>query len=126
MNSVWVIERGSYSDYEVLGIYTSEEKAKAVAAVLNEKWDSARVGKWDLDPGLDGLAPHCGAWSITMDHLGQVQSVQRSFGIPEGLHVDNRWKRVGGEVWARDQGHAVKIANEYRAQAIAEGRLRTG
>ena len=126
--SVWVLEEGSYSSYRVLGVYTTKANAEAVAAVMNEKYERVTVDKWTLDPGLEGLAPHCEPFSVTMDHLGQVLSVGRSFEIPEGMRTGSRKKQpvVTGEVWARDEGHAIKIANEYRVQAIAEGRLRTG
>jgi hypothetical protein len=32
--TVWVIEQGSYSDYRVVGVFTSRENAKRVADAI--------------------------------------------------------------------------------------------
>ena len=34
--SVWVIEKGSYSDYRVVGVYSTQERAKLVCEHINK------------------------------------------------------------------------------------------
>ena len=52
MDKVWIIEQGRYSDYGVVGIFSTEDKAKAVCDKINEGdcRDEASVAERTLDP----------------------------------------------------------------------------
>ena len=129
-NTVWVIEQGQYSDYRVLGVYSTKANAETVAAFLAREWSGPTVAEWPLDPGVDELAQGHQVYSISMSVDGNNPAVRNcDYGVPEqpdGLYVSGPVdgpKFVDGSVWASDEVHAVKIANEYRIQAIADGRL---
>lgn len=123
---IWVVEKGSYSDYRVVGVYTSEENAKKVCDFLNasDPYDEATFAEWPLDPAVtelnqglkqylvhikkDGEVSHCEPWDAVSSYLSGSVS---------------RWKEVMiAIVWATDEKHAVKIANEKRAEWIALGK----
>lgn len=143
--SVWVIEQGCYSDYRVVGVFTSKADAKLVADAINGKndnreesyGDDATVAEWPLNPGVadlrkgyrpflfeilrDGTVERCVPWSVSGYDLGgkvdiwrrSTAPAYRGKNVPDCLH---------GTVYAKDAQHAIKIANEHRAQFIASGR----
>ena len=126
MTHVWVIEQGEYSDYHVVGVYTSREKAKLVAKALKAPWGyKPVVSQWPLNPGVDKINAGLTRFGVRMLRDGTVEWVmvqdfdvnaQESYNLikvnPHPLYA---------EVWARDKKHAVKIVNERRAQMIANG-----
>lgn len=132
--TVWVIERGSYSDYRVSGVYSSKENAAAIAAEINKKaYDKAEVAEWPLDPGLDALNQGLKLFRVRMDRAGALKKIGLSPAV-ELLQFDPRsagawhiypWQGsqkspyLEVDVFARDKKHAVKIANERRLHLIA-------
>ena len=125
MTHVWVIEQGEYSDYRVVGVYTSREKAELVAKALRPTWgDKPTVTQWPLNPALEQVNTGLGQFNVTIKRDGTVQfvGVHDFSGMP--MEDDFQLGRGGyltAKVWARDKKHAVKIVNERRAQMIANG-----
>lgn len=139
--SVWVVEQGSYSDYRVVGVFSTEENAQQVAAAVNtpeeDKWgDGATVSEWPLDPAVDELRQGFAMYSVHMLEDGTTEKVEREavhgYGITGSLVM---WRRstarayrgkdakdlLDATVWAKDEDHAIKIANEHRTRMIATG-----
>lgn len=141
MGTVWVIEQGSYSDYRVVGVYTSKANAEKIAALLNkEKYsDEATVAEWPVNPAVDEINQGLKMYLVQMHMNGNTERVEESditsYSLSSRLEVWERtkapaWQRqpiddmISGHVWAESVEHAVKIANEYRARAIADGRMK--
>jgi hypothetical protein len=138
MKSVWLIESGSYSDYHVSGVYLSKEDALRVAKFLGLGEDEVR--EWKLNPGIAELNKGLRQYRIVMRRDGTVENVDTvddPYDLDTCLTVWDRpnapfWKEKGikvqsaisGTVWARNDKHAIKIANEFRAQKIASGELK--
>jgi hypothetical protein len=142
MQKIWVIEQGCYSDYGVVGVFSTEENAQRVATLINSEadvYDKAEVACWDLDPGIKEMNAGKKLYRVGMDYDGtvsrcEVDNSPYSSGEKTGMGV---WKKteapfwrgrpiadaVTGRVWAKSDKQAIKIANEYRAQAIADGRM---
>ena len=143
MNTVWVVEQGDYSDYRVVGIYSSRENAQRIADLINSAedycFDDATVSERNLDPCIEDLNAGRKPFNIVMDYSGNTESVGEceffEYDTYRKLHV---WKRteasaykdrnindaISGIVWAADEKHAVKIANEFRARMIAENKIK--
>lgn len=139
--TVWVVERGEYSDYRVEGVYSTRENAERIAAAFNGSgsWRDATVAEWEMDPGIDRLGKNLRSFSITMLRDGTVESVDERDRAWVNITDDSTfhiWRRtqapayrdkpgvvdaLRADVWARNEKHAVKIANEKRAQMIASG-----
>lgn len=134
--SVWIIEDGEYSDYRVVGIYSTRENAERVAAKMNEgrSRDLATVAERRLDPGIEALNEGLMSFRVLMLRDGTVESVEPrgeawSWGdLEDEAYVWSRSKTPSGRpdvlyatVWAKGEKHAVKIVNEKRAQVIASG-----
>lgn len=73
MKSVWVIEEGEYSDYRVVGIFTSKANAELVYAKMSNG-DSPQVNEWVLDPGVDEIQKGWSQWRVLMQSDGTVES----------------------------------------------------
>ena len=60
MKSVWLVEQGEYSDYNIVGVYSTKEKAKMCAKRYNKEFKAfyykearARVCERTCDPIWD-------------------------------------------------------------------------
>ena len=138
---MWVVEQGSYSDYRVVGVFSAQEFAKEIADAINgpegeEKYEAATVAEWVLDPAVRELRAGCRQFLVQMLSDGTVDRLapQELSGYEIAGKADI-WRRstapayIGrgipdvllATVWAKDEAHAVKIANEHRTRMIASG-----
>ncbi len=143
--SVWVVEQGSYSDYRVVGVFSTEAFARTVASAINgpegeEKYEDATCSEWELNPGIDGLRKGYKPYLVQMQKDGTADRVESRdvSGYEIGGNVQ-MWRRstapayegqgiadvLLATVWAKDERHAVKIANEHRTRMIADGTWET-
>lgn len=124
--NIYIVTRGSYSDYSILGAYSTRENAEAALKVWNDEWDKPEIEEWPIDAHLsrgDQLP-----WMVWMRHDGAEAEASKT-DPPEAddstwwsnntFHRDLRFRWMG---WADDEQHAIKIANERRLIDIAEGR----
>lgn len=136
MRSVWVIEEGEYSDYHVVGVFTSKENAERVQKLCG----GGTVAEWPLDPAIEDLNAGLWPYYICMAMDGTTERIQRrdsisTYRIGNGPSI---WRRtqapafknkpgvqdaIDGDVWAESDIHAVKIVNEKRTAYLATGVL---
>jgi hypothetical protein len=127
MTKVYMVTDGEYSDYSVIGVYSTREKAEYAQTLY-----AAENGIDELE--LDHIPPHPPGelrWGVRILDNGDVVSVfQTTPDEDKCLQVEStRQKYWGGEVkpgrsfllWARDQAHAIKIACEKRREMLALG-----
>lgn len=129
MTKIWALEDGEYSDYHVIGVFSSRENAEIVQKVTR-----GTIAEWPLDPAVKEINQGLTTWRVLMLRNGDVESAKSigpMFWAIGGRHYV--WERtkapaylgsvipdvLWAEVWARDQQHAIKIVNEKRAQMIA-------
>lgn len=139
--NVWVIEDGEYSDYRVVGVFSSQENAQIVADAIKAESESsyseATIAVWPLDPAVDELRQGLKCYHIWMQRDGTVERCHLA--QLAGDHIGGEvgmWRRsvaaalfkmldkpdvLDAKVWAKDDQHAVKIANEHRTRLIASG-----
>ena len=142
MKTVWVIEQGCYSDYRVVGVFTSEANARLICDTINaeEYSDKATISEWQTDPCIEELNKGLSMFCVCMNHDGTVERCDlealTAYNMSTSLKV---WKRtnalafrgrpvsdaISGSVWAKDSTHAIKITNEFRARAIANNEMTT-
>jgi hypothetical protein len=138
---VWMVEQGDYSDYRVVGIFSTRTNAKRIADAINagDGYNKAIVVSRELNPCIDELNAGLRMFGVCMSADGHMERCEpvalSSYGINDSLSVWLRSKApaykgtgikdaVHGHVWAKDEAHAAKITNEQRVQLIASGRLR--
>src|SRR3990167_5468915 len=140
MQTVWVIEQGSYSDYRVVGVFSTEADAQYVADFINvsERCDPATIAEWPLNPVVSELRQGCQRYFVLMQKDGTVEKIKRdesAYDLSGSVHVWRRSKApapayrdkkgtkdvLQATVWAKDEAHAIKITNEHRTRMIAIG-----
>lgn len=126
MKKVYVITSGDYSDYGIDGIFDSEESAKKFISAFNQKsaFYEMKIEEWELNPMEKYIRKGQKAFSVRMNKNGGVTDVEwedSSFGFKrnKGIIFSFDKKIMNCYCFANDEKHAVKIANEKRAQIIA-------
>lgn len=122
---IYVVTSGIYSDYGIEGVFDDETMAVEYVEWFRPKWDSSwEVEKWELNPFIPAKRAGHDAWEVRMQKDGTTTYVERSTDPPtEALYYSYEHYMLT-VVMARDERHAVKIANDQRAQLIALGELR--
>lgn len=136
--SVWVIERGEYSDYCVVGVFSTKENAQKVLDTLPQgEYDHVGMAEWPLDPFIDNLRAGLKPFTIWMLQNGDVEKVEEyatdEEENPLQAHPFRQYLNcydkivtckasIYGTIFAKDSQHAIKIANEFRTRILAEGR----
>ncbi len=126
---VYLVESGSYSDYHVVGVYSTRENAQLVAEKIG-----GDVAERPLDLAADELRKGFTTWQVLMDRTGAAHLVRRQefsdYRLDNEAHV---WRKgtpmlpmnlpdcLSVTCLARSERHAIKIANEKRTQMIAQG-----
>lgn len=114
---IYIVTSGSYSDYHICGVYSDIAKAQEAVELYG---DESRVEEFEVDV-FPEHPPGLLAYVVYMDEQGK-SDVRRT-------HVAGHSEWCGGagrgqmvfSVWAKDEQHAVKIANEKRVVLIANG-----
>ena len=130
MTTIYIVTDGDYSDYHVVGVYSTEETAERARAIYN----ASGVEEYELDD-LPDAPPGMVRWRVRMDRDGNTDFVDRISGgcaNDDALDWSPGWLSgrepipcVKYEMWAVDEAHAVKIANERRTRLIADGQWTT-
>lgn len=132
--SVWVVESGEYSDYRVVGVFSSKENAQQIADAID---DDATVAEWSLNPAVhelrqgftpylvdmreDGTVERCELWGISGYELAGYVRMWRRTRAPAFCNQPDKPDVLQALIWAKDDQHAVKITNEHRTRMIASG-----
>lgn len=128
---VFIVTDGEYSGNYIKGVFSTLEKAKQAVEV----WATTNgVDEYDLDdmPAMpaNGLFP----WQVSMKYNGDsstdffTKTGRLEYKGVAGLKTDYITSNNNRQGWsatfymfAKDENHAVKIANERRTQLIANG-----
>jgi hypothetical protein len=137
MAKIFAVNRGQYSDYSVVALFSTEEKAKEFMKTFNgddEYYQYNNIEEYELDSEAPRLVKDgYFVWSIMMDRDGNVTRINKkdppdAYDFGE-LNKGNVWKNgitglslFHNYVLAKDKKHAIKITNEKRAQLIAMGK----
>ena len=128
MDKIYLVSEGEYSDYSIVGAFSTEEKAQALVDVINARpYSTARIEIYHLDsvqlkPGhqvyhiwmnSEGNTP----WEVFIGYVENGTEARTEFRFsrqaPQGTYlVVTRYVET--------PEHAVKIANELRTQWLAQ------
>lgn len=120
MATIYAVTDGDYSDYRILGLYSTIEKAERAKKLFAAHND---IDEWSVDKEPDGVPAGMFRYSVRMYKDGRVESAN----IESAEYMPSReWAPYGDDqtvhfdMWATDEKHAIKIANERRLRLIAE------
>jgi hypothetical protein len=135
--NVYLVSRGYYSDYRVVAVFSTLQRAKEFMNLLPHEKEWNEVETYELDPPTVALIKEgYQYYTVRMRRDGKVESVAvqplNVYSIEEcsrdSIH-DFYFVpcRGGGElleaaVWAKSEQHAIKIVNEKRVQLIAQNK----
>lgn len=143
MKTIYAVSTGDYSDYRVIALFSTQEKANELMTLVPGDYNA--IEEFILDsPNLDMVKKGYSLWMVTMlkdgttEHVGQdkvmsyhVSGTRNVFGgamarlYKRSTVPAYRGKNVPDciivNVLAKDAKHAIKIANEKRIQMIASG-----
>jgi len=152
MAPVWVVEEGEYSDYRVVGVFSSKENAQLIADAVNAPREGgygvtsvtggATVAEWTLDPAVhelrhgftpflvdmreDGTVERCERWDVSGYELAGYVRMWRRTQAPAFRENPDKPDILQTFTWAMDAQHAVKSTNEHRTRMIASGEWAAG
>jgi len=120
MKKVYVITQGSYSDYHICAIFSDKKKAEEMVDFFNDEYEQATIEEWPID-----VAPSRNRkkFSVFMRKNGDVEKINEDK-LYDVTNFKNEviewWNKEGWifQVWARDRGHAVKIAGDWRRKLL--------
>lgn len=123
MAKVYLLTQGEYSEYHIVGVYSTREKAEAHKPNHRNYFGTdPDIEEHELDPPCSILPD---TWKVIMDrdgnsleepHLTEGQD-KESFNLWDSKK-DNEYAFW---VHAKDKAHAVKVANEMRIRKIIQG-----
>lgn len=124
---IYVITKGSYSDYHICAVTTDKEKAERLALFYTDRWDEAKVEEFEEDEIPDDCMPiyfvryKNGKWYIdncgieSPDHEAEHAFFKRNY-VRGTYDFDSFYC----DVMADDEEHAIKIAQDLYAKKKAE------
>jgi hypothetical protein len=125
MTSIYVLTEGSYSDYHIVGVYSTKELAEEAQSLYN----SSQIEEYDLD-NIPEHPPGMSAWFVVISD-GKLDGIYASQVSPFDQTVprESEYKYPNGRTnytvycWAVDEDHAKKIALDkyYQHQATKAG-----
>lgn len=125
--TVYAATSGSYSDYSVDAIFSTKARAQAYREAFPKR-DWNEIEEYVIDQWSTEIERGLIHYNVVMYKDGEVRTVERSeYSCADGHKVywsmQAYWRPTkpwaNFWVWAKDEKHAVKIANERRVQDIA-------
>lgn len=136
MKEIYIVTCGEYSDYRIVDVFEDNELAEAVAWKVGGEVETHQINHSITINKLENFD----LYSVYMDKHGNTSSIEKdnddfNFNKLVGNNLkpyynflnESRWIRYNITVepkmcvvcWAKDEKHAVKIANEIRIQILA-------
>lgn len=127
LQAVFLVTRGDYSDYRVCAVFTDKKLAQKYIDSFEKAYDEFRIENYKLNPFSKELKADYKPYFLRMKKDGTCTEIyvkDSSYGFEsEDLDVGfDIHKDMYLSVFAKDEKHAIKIANEKRVQLIAENR----
>lgn len=122
---VYLVTAGEYSDYRVCSVHSTPEKANLAKKLFASENDIKELEVDLLPDHPEGLFPYC----VIMDKNGNVRRIYSE--SVEDFEPENGTPTTDGKtvlfsMWAKDETHAIKIANEKRIGLLLSGEWTTG
>lgn len=118
MSSVYLITEGEYSDYHIIGVFSTKEIAQTMIEYVG-----GEVEEFELDPGVNKIHQGRRLTYIGIRRDGSVTSIQHESGLDVGARLVLGFRsspELQVKCWAKDFAHAVHIAGEMRRVLLAE------
>lgn len=122
MTTIYAVTEGNYSDYHVVALFSTRERAEELTRTLTRlnEGECARVEEFYLDTWHDtGMVPFL-VWSS----FGSVEVASVMALVTTDQTKNLVTRQASGVlnccVWARDEQHAIKIAADLFRHFVAQ------
>ena len=109
---VYVITKGVYSDYHIVGVVLDKNRAEEIVETISTTHSKAFVEEYDTDSFATCLRFEVyyiyGNWNAIVDEYNNKH-------MNNCLYDENHFI-----VYAKDKDHAIKIAQDMRAEYLAK------
>jgi len=128
LQAVFLVTRGEYSDYRVCAVFTEKALAeKYIDSFKVNSYEEFRIENYNLNPYQYELKNDYKPFFLKMTKEGnciEINVMNSSYGFEdEDINIGfDIHKNMYISIFAKDETHAIKIANEKRVQLIAENR----
>lgn len=130
---IYVITKGSYSDYHICDVTTDKARAEKLRKFYTDNYDVAEIEEYDTDQSevsdakLNRLTPvyqvyisEKGRCSVSIKkYHDSIEPYNARFELNEELPGTERLSFTAFLI-ARDEEHALKIAQDQRAKMLAQ------
>lgn len=127
-NIVFLVTHGNYSDYKVCAVFTEKALAeKYINSFEENSYEDFRIENYILNPYNKELSNDYKPYFLRMTREGKCTEIiikDSSFGFESG-DIDFGFdinKNMYISIFAKDEIHAIKIANEKRVQLLANNK----
>ena len=112
-NTIYILTEGDYSDYHIIGVYSSEELANKAKNL----YPCSSIEEYTLDRIVEH-PPGMLAWTVVIknNNLHWCCQISPTY-FPKDLHLPNQSNFY---IWATDKEHAEKIALDRYYQHKAQ------
>lgn len=125
MSLVYAVTDGEYSDYKVIGVYSTQKRAEYAHRLYRA---DNEIEVWVVDELPEHPRNHL-MFEVQMARDGEVVRIRQGspgrgvVGIESASNYGSVRVRenLAFDVWAKDEKHAIKIVNEYRGRMLADG-----
>lgn len=131
---VYLVTSGEYSDYGVHAVFSTKEKAEAFVDAIDWGMCSLsnykpHINEYPLDCMDERFQDELKFFKVWMDRDGNTRKIEQPKPSTDDIALlpyrewsaDSDTGNSFSSMWAKDESHAVKIANERRTRWIAEG-----
>lgn len=124
---IYVITKGSYSDYHICAVTTDKEKAERLVLFYTDRWDEAKIEEFEEDEIPDDYMPiyfvqyKNGKWCVNKRGIGSPDyEYEHAFFDRDYIRGTYDFNCFYCDVMADDEEHAIKIARDLYAKKKAE------
>ena len=122
---IWVIERGEYSDYHVVGVFSTKENAELFRSRMKDDYSTPTITEWEMDPGIEHINAGRNLYSVafTGHELAPTIKIMHAGSADPGEYHGRDWKSNPWHsyyLWSDSADHAIKIASERLYQHLAK------
>lgn len=119
---IYIVTKGEYSDYRIRGVFTDREKADKFLDSITTKYGDNTIEEWDAN--IPDSPKSYKYFFVKMSKSGDVKYVCTSYYFSSKEEISFRFSEelMFSYQFAKDEKHAVKIANERRTRLIAENK----
>ena len=124
--TIYIVTQGSYSDYHIVSVFSTRALAEKFIELqpTESHYDKLEIEEYWIDRSKKQIKSGTQMYYITMHRDGTSEVELADFG-DEKIDLVKMYRQtevvLRCRVYAKSEAHAVKIANEKRAQLIASG-----